>query len=81
MLSISCTVCPPIHIVIGTAVSSGVASIIAGAMGNLPLGLSPGVGLSAYLAYGLVLSEVLTIGQAFTAVSRASGRYKCFTDA
>lgn len=36
---------------------------------NLPLGLSPGIGLSAYLTYGLVLGDRLSIQEAFTSVS------------
>lgn len=35
---------------------------------NLPLGLSPGIGLSAYLTYGLILGEGLTVQEAFTSV-------------
>ena len=35
---------------------------------NLPIGLAPGIGLSAYLVYGLVLGEQYTIKEAFTAV-------------
>ena len=56
-------------IVIGTALSSGAGTMICGLFGNLPFGLAPGIGLSAYLAYGLVLENGLTISQAFTAVS------------
>jgi xanthine/uracil/vitamin C permease (AzgA family) len=36
---------------------------------NMPLGLAPGIGLSAYLAYGLILGEGLTRQEAFTSVS------------
>lgn len=35
---------------------------------NLPLGLAPGVGLSAYLTYGLVLGDGLSVKEAFTTV-------------
>jgi xanthine/uracil/vitamin C permease (AzgA family) len=35
---------------------------------NLPFGLAPGIGLSAYLAYGLILNEDLSVPQAFTSV-------------
>jgi AGZA family xanthine/uracil permease-like MFS transporter len=41
-------------VVIGTAGASAIASLIQGLVGNLPFGLAPGTGLSAYLAYGLV---------------------------
>ena len=37
---------------------------------NLPLGLAPGIGLSAYLTYGLVMGEGLTIQEAFTSVNK-----------
>lgn len=35
---------------------------------NLPFGLAPGIGLSAYLTYGLILGDGLSRKQAFTAV-------------
>lgn len=53
---------------IATAIASGTASLIAGFGGNLPVGLAPGAGLSAYLVYGLLLSGSLTRSQAFTSV-------------
>jgi adenine/guanine/hypoxanthine permease len=53
-------------VVVATAVGSGIASLTCGIMGNLPFGLAPGTGLSAYLSYGLVLSGVLTRPQAMT---------------
>lgn len=56
-----------------TAVSSGLASLTCGIFGNLPFGLAPGTGLSAYLSYGLVLSGILTRPQAMT-VCFFSGR-------
>lgn len=56
-------------IVIGTSLSSGAGTMICGLFGNLPFGLAPGIGLSAYLAYGLVLENGLTLSQAFTSVS------------
>lgn len=37
-----------------TALSSAVACWIVGFFGNLPVGMAPGLGLSAYLTYGLV---------------------------
>ena len=58
---------PSSDVVVATAVGSGVASITCGLMGNLPFGLAPGTGLSAYLSYGLVLAGVLTRPQAMTA--------------
>jgi AGZA family xanthine/uracil permease-like MFS transporter len=41
-------------VVIATAAGSAIASLVQGFVGNLPFGLAPGTGLSAYLAYGLV---------------------------
>jgi len=58
---------PPTDIVISTAVASAVGSFICGVFGNLPFGLGPGFGLSAYLTYGLVMGgDGLTLQQAFT---------------
>ena len=37
---------PSNEIVIGTALSSGVGTLIAGLFGNLPFGMAPGIGLS-----------------------------------
>ena len=53
--------------VLATALSSAIASVIVGICGNLPFGLAPGLGLSAYLAYGLVLADVATLSEALTA--------------
>jgi AGZA family xanthine/uracil permease-like MFS transporter len=53
-------------VVVATAVGSGIASLTCGVFGNLPFGLAPGTGLSAYLSYGLVLSGILTRPQAMT---------------
>jgi len=44
----------PTDVVVGTAVASAVGSFIVGYFANLPFGLAPGLGLSAYLSYGLV---------------------------
>ena len=56
-------------IVISTALSASIGSLIAGISGNFPFGLASGVGLSAYLTYGLVLGEGFTVPEAFTSVS------------
>lgn len=56
----------PTVVVISTAISSAVGSIFAGFFGNLPVGLAPGIGLSAYLTYGLILGDGLSIQEAFT---------------
>ena len=53
--------------VFATAVSASVSSFIVGFFGNLPFGCAPGLGLSAYLAFGLIqgglcdLTEALSI--------------------
>lgn len=62
----------PEAIVVSTALSSAVGCIIAGYFGNMPLGLSPGLGLSAYLTYGLVLGDGQSVSQAFTTVSEVT---------
>ncbi|KAH6812341.1 Xanthine/uracil permease family protein [Perilla frutescens var. frutescens] len=41
-------------LVIGTALSSMIGSLAMGLLANLPLGLAPGMGANAYLAYNLV---------------------------
>jgi adenine/guanine/hypoxanthine permease len=56
-------------IVISTALSASIGSLLAGIYGNFPFGLASGVGLSAYLTYGLVLGEGFTVPEAFTSVS------------
>lgn len=62
----------PTDIVVSTALSASIGSLIVGICGNFPFGLASGVGLSAYLTYGLVLGEGLTISEAFTSVSHIS---------
>eukprot|EP01031_Cornospumella_fuschlensis_P046861 gene46861-57376_t len=52
---------PPTCVVVSTALASAMGSIFAGIFANLPLGLAPGVGLSAYLTYGLVLGEGFSV--------------------
>ncbi|CAK9111510.1 Putative permease MJ0326 [Durusdinium trenchii] len=44
----------PTDVVVGTAVASALGSFLVGYFANLPFGLAPGLGLSAYLSYGLV---------------------------
>ncbi|KAG8379401.1 hypothetical protein BUALT_Bualt07G0084700 [Buddleja alternifolia] len=41
-------------LIVGTALSSMIGSISMGLLANLPLGLAPGMGANAYLAYNLV---------------------------
>ena len=71
-------------VIVGTAVSSAVATFICGFFGNLPFGLAPGLGLSAYFSYGVVKGAGLSwqatlatcliagITMLFLAVSRLS---------
>ena len=58
---------PSGDVVVGTCVSSAVGCLVCGIFGNLPFGLAPGMGLSAYITYGLVLSNSLSSRQALTA--------------
>ena len=60
---------PSTDIAVSTALSASIGTIIVGIYGNFPFGLASGVGLSAYLTYGLVLGEGLTVSDAFTSVS------------
>jgi len=46
-----------VQVIAGTVIGSAVASFITGYFGNLPLGLAPGLGLSAYLSFGLVKGQ------------------------
>jgi len=57
---------PAADSVMATALASAIGCFISGWGGNLPFGLAPGLGLSAYLTYGLVVPEVLTKQQALT---------------
>lgn len=52
--------------VVATAVSAGVGCFVCGVMGNLPFSIASGLGLSAYITYGVVLSSGLSVDQAFT---------------
>ena len=45
---------PRTAVIVGTALSSAVGTFICGWFGNLPFGLAPGLGLSAYFSYGVV---------------------------
>ncbi|KAG5176086.1 xanthine/uracil/vitamin C permease [Tribonema minus] len=57
---------PVEDVVVATAAASCVASVLVGLFGNLPFGLAPGMGLSAYLTFGLVVGGDLTRVQALT---------------
>mmetsp|Transcript_1102 Transcript_1102/g.2180 ORF Transcript_1102/g.2180 Transcript_1102/m.2180 type:complete len:463 (-) Transcript_1102:13-1401(-) len=53
--------------VFATALSATVSCFIIGFFGNLPFGCAPGLGLSAYLTFGLVQAEMCTLSQALSA--------------
>ena len=53
--------------IFATAVSAAVSCFIMGGLGNLPFGLAPGLGLSAYLTFGLVQTGIMTLPEALTA--------------
>ncbi len=52
--------------VLATALSSAVSCMIVGLCANLPFGCAPGLGLSAYLTFGLVQPGKCTLAQALT---------------
>ena len=51
---------------LATALSAAIACFIVGIFANLPFGCAPGIGLSAYLAFGLVQAELCTLEEALT---------------
>lgn len=53
--------------VFATALSAAISCFIIGIGGNLPFGCAPGLGLSAYLTFGLVQAELCTLQEAMTA--------------
>ena len=53
--------------VFSTAVSAAVSCFVVGLFGNLPFGCAPGLGLSAYLTFGLVQAGLCTLPEALTA--------------
>jgi len=58
---------PATDVVIGTCLASAIGTLMCGIIGNLPFGLAPGMGLSAYVTYGLVLGDVMSVQYALTA--------------
>ncbi|XP_057791498.1 adenine/guanine permease AZG2 [Salvia miltiorrhiza] len=69
-------------LIVGTALSSMIGSLAMGLLANLPLGLAPGMGANAYVAYNLVgfhgsgpmsyqtaMAVVLVEGAAFLAIA------------
>ena len=59
-------------VVVGTAAASAFASFLVGWFANLPFGMAPGLGLSAYLSFGMVKGSGLPWEGALT-TSFASG--------
>jgi adenine/guanine/hypoxanthine permease len=53
--------------IFATAISAAISCFIIGIFGNLPFGLAPGLGLSAYLTFGLVQTGLCTLSEALTA--------------
>ena len=53
--------------IFATAISAAMSCFIMGIFGNLPFGLAPGLGLSAYLTFGLVQTGLCTLPEALTA--------------
>jgi AGZA family xanthine/uracil permease-like MFS transporter len=53
--------------VFATALSATVSCLIIGLCGNLPFGCAPGLGLSAYLTFGLVQADLCTLPEALSA--------------
>jgi AGZA family xanthine/uracil permease-like MFS transporter len=53
--------------VFATALSAAISCFIVGVLGNLPFGCAPGLGLSAYLTFGLVQADLCTLQEALTA--------------
>jgi adenine/guanine/hypoxanthine permease len=53
--------------VFATAVSAAISCMVVGLLGNLPFGCAPGLGLSAYLAFGLVQAGLCDLSDALTA--------------
>lgn len=53
-------------VVLATALSSALASFVIGIFGNLPFGCAPGLGLSAYLSYGLIGNRDMSLSNALS---------------
>jgi AGZA family xanthine/uracil permease-like MFS transporter len=57
----------PADVVVATAAASAFGSFICGIGANLPFGLAPGLGLSAYFSYGMVQAAGMSWEEALTA--------------
>lgn len=60
-------------VVTATALTSTLASLVCGLTANLPVGLSPGMGLNAYLVFSQVLGLGVSVGKALAGCLVASG--------
>ena len=57
---------PKQDVLVGTAIASALACAICGLLGRLPMALAPGLGLSAYFAFGVVQRAGVSTNMAFT---------------
>eukprot|EP00475_Leptophrys_vorax_P025817 TRINITY_DN36110_c0_g1_i1.p1 TRINITY_DN36110_c0_g1~~TRINITY_DN36110_c0_g1_i1.p1 ORF type:complete len:521 (+),score=142.45 TRINITY_DN36110_c0_g1_i1:37-1563(+) len=57
----------PSDVAVATAAASAFGSFVCGIGANLPFGLAPGLGLSAYFSYGMVQAAGMTWQEALTA--------------
>lgn len=64
---------PASEVMFGTALSSAVSTLIVGLFANLPFALAPGLGLSAYFSYGLVIASGRTYQQVLVYCCIAGG--------
>ncbi|KAI8466102.1 MAG: permease family-domain-containing protein [Monoraphidium minutum] len=64
---------PVKEVVTATALSSMVASLLVGVGCNMPFGMSPGMGLNAYLVYSQVLGADVSVEAALTGCLVAAG--------
>ena len=64
---------PAKQVVTATAVASMVASLLVGLCCNMPFGLSPGMGLNAYLVYSQVLGADVPVDAALAGCLAAAG--------
>jgi len=63
---------PTDEVVSATAISSAIASFIIGALGNLPMPITPGMGLNAFFVYSQVKEAQMPIEAALAACAVAS---------
>jgi len=54
--------------IVATALSTAISCFIVGIFANLPFGMAPGIGLSAYLSFSLVQANLATLEESLTVV-------------